>query len=139
MAEYRQLAIDLVAADGQIDDTELRLLKKHLYADNKIVKAEVDFLLEVQKSVRRKAKEGGTDKFDRFLLKAVQDWVGELKSISEDQLAIIKKLTTDEKIDVGERKKFINKLKKDKSNAGIDQIADDLAKKTAPAKATAKK
>lgn len=127
MAEYRQLAMDLVAADGVIDDAEIRLMKKHLYADKKIVKGEVDFLLDVLKAVRRKAK-GKTDKFDRFLLAAVRDYVLSVK-VGDDQVALVRKLTNDDKIDKGERKKFINKIQKETNNASINKIHEAFSKK----------
>ena len=36
MADFGLMAIDLISADKIIDDGEIRILRKHLYADNEI-------------------------------------------------------------------------------------------------------
>ena len=136
MAEYRKLAADLIAADGVIDDTEVRLMKKHLYADGKIIKAEVDFLLEVRIAVARKAKSAeDTVKFDRFLLKACADYILDTKTLTEAQLELIKKVAGDKKLDTAEVKKFLNKMKKENAgNDKIEKIHEDWTKKQEAAK-----
>ncbi len=135
MAEYRDLARDLIAADGVIDDTELKLLKKYLYADNKIVHAEVTFLTEVRSAVMRKHKEADFAKFHRFLLKAIQDYLlADGHKINDEDVKLVKKMAGDAHIDQSEIKKFLNKLKKDSGNDQLTKIADDFAKKEEKAK-----
>lgn len=132
MADYRKLSADLVAADGVVDDNEIKLLKKHLYAEKKIVKAEIEFLFEVRAVVARKSKaEGDTVKFDRFLLKALQDFLLEDgKRINDNDIELIKKVAGDKKIDTAEVKKFLNKLKKEKpDNDKISQIHEEWTEK----------
>ena len=51
MADYRKLAIALMASDGKIDSAETRLLKKALYADGRISRDEVAFVAELRAAV----------------------------------------------------------------------------------------
>jgi len=41
MADWRKLALDAILADGKIDEAEVRVLKKELWADGKIDDEEV--------------------------------------------------------------------------------------------------
>jgi uncharacterized tellurite resistance protein B-like protein len=114
MADFRKLAIDLVAADGQVDEAEIKFLKKALYADGKIDDAEIAFLIELKAAVVKKTKETGTPAFDKFFLKALTDNILADGTISAEEAATIKKYVVgDKKIDPGEVKKFLAKLKKD--------------------------
>ena len=49
MADWRQLSLDAILADGVIDTTEVKILKKHLYADGKIILADQDGTLALCK------------------------------------------------------------------------------------------
>jgi len=131
MAEFRKLALDLIAADGGVDEIEIKLLKKHLYADGKIDRDEVDFLIELRAAVGRKDKEATHPDLDKFALKAITDYLlTEGRKISDEDLAAVKKISNDKKIDVAEVKKFFAKLKKDKPNhAGLTKLADEWTKK----------
>ena len=55
MADYRKLAIQLIAADGKIDENEIKLLRKALFADGKITHEEVTFVGELRSALIRKA------------------------------------------------------------------------------------
>lgn len=131
MASYRELARDLIAADGVIDDTETKLLKKHLYADKKIVMAELAFLGEVRTAVKRKHKDKDMSefaKFDRFYMKALGDHIAE-EGIDDSSLAMVKKIAKDDSMDSTDVKKFLNKLKKDTGDEAVAKVADDFAAK----------
>jgi len=131
MAEYRKLALDLIVADGTADEAEIKLLKKHLYADGKIDQEEVVFILDLRAALGRKDKEATNPVFDKFVLKVITDYLfTEGKSISDDDVALTKKITNDKKIDIAEVKKFFTKIKKDlASHAGLVKLADDYVKK----------
>jgi len=131
MAEFRKLALDLIVADGNVDEAEVKLLKKHLYADGKIDKDEVDFLTDLRAAVGRKDKEATHPNLDKFVLKAVTDFLlAEETKIGDDAVALVKKLAGDKKIEVAEMKKFLAKLKKEKaSHAGLVKVIDEWEKK----------
>ena len=52
MANWRQLAMSALLADGTIDEREVEILRKEFFADRRIDRTEMEFLLEA----RRKAK-----------------------------------------------------------------------------------
>ena len=49
MANWRQLAMAALLADGAIDEREVQLLRKEFFADRRIDRAEMEFLLEARK------------------------------------------------------------------------------------------
>jgi len=134
MAEYRKLSLDLIAADGNVDETEVKLLKKHLYADGKIDHDEVVYLMDLRAALARKDKDASFPHLDKLVLKAVTDYLmTDGKSVTDTDLALVKKIAGDKKIDMVELKKFLTKLKKDMaSNAGVVKLVDEWMKKNAP-------
>lgn len=52
MADWRKLAMRALLADNQIDDREVAILRKEFFADKRIDRAELDFLLEARKKAR---------------------------------------------------------------------------------------
>ena len=113
MADWRKLALNAILADGVIDDNEVKILRKELYADGKIDREEVDFLIELRNKAQKKAA-GGTlsDAFERFFFKAVQDNVMEDGKIDAEEARWLRQmLYADRKIDENE-KKFLTKIKK---------------------------
>jgi hypothetical protein len=78
MADWRKLALAAFLADGKVDETEIKILKKELYADKKIDADEIQFLIDLRTTYQKKAKaskEPVTDAFENFFFKAVQDYV----------------------------------------------------------------
>src|SRR6516162_1779650 len=74
MADWRKLAMQAILADGKIDDTEVKILKKEFFADNKIDDSEVKFLLELRETAQKKArarKEEPSASFDAFFFSAL--------------------------------------------------------------------
>src|SRR6476661_7176211 len=49
MANWRQLAMSALLADGSIDEREVEILRKEFFADRRIDRAEMEFLLEARK------------------------------------------------------------------------------------------
>ncbi|MEZ6142666.1 MAG: hypothetical protein R3B84_19060 [Zavarzinella sp.] len=52
MADWRKLSKALALADGRIDTKETEIIKKELYADGKIDRSELEWLLDVRKSAQ---------------------------------------------------------------------------------------
>src|SRR5439155_20664759 len=74
MADWKKVALAALLADGQIDDNEVKILKKELYADGKIDKDEVEFLIELRNTAQKKAKGAELNaNFEKFFFKAVED------------------------------------------------------------------
>ena len=107
MANWRNLAMTLILADGQIDDTEVKILKKELFADKKIDKEEAEFLVEL----RNKAlEEGQGDRHQPCLREVVLHRSGDAHSrrwgvIDADETALSGRvgIFADKKVDDNER------------------------------------
>jgi hypothetical protein len=107
MADWQKLAAAAFLADGKIDDAEVKILQKELYADRKIDKKEVAFLCEL----RNKAKEV-TPAFTKFFFKAIKDNVLKDGVIDANEARWLREmLYADGKIDEDE-KKFLRELKR---------------------------
>jgi uncharacterized membrane protein YebE (DUF533 family) len=121
MADFRKLSIAALLADGKIDDAEVKVIKKELYADGQIDKKEVEFLIDLRNAAQKKAKSGVlSTAFESLFFKAIQDNVLEDGVITGKEASWLRKmLFADGKIDDNE-KKFLKKLK-------------TSAKKTSPA------
>ncbi len=123
MADFRKLVISTLLADGQIDDKECAALKKELWADGKIDKTEVKFLIDLRNQAQKKAKALGTDvnpSFTKLFFKAIEDNVLKDGVITGSEAKWLRDmLFADGKIDADE-KKFLTRIKK-------------AAKKTSPA------
>lgn len=111
MADYRKCCLELIALDGKIDEGEVKILKKHLYADGKISSEEFAFLVELRQAVSKKVKDP-QPAFDKFFLKALMDKILDNKIISADEADLVKKHVIG-KIDDAEVKKFLAKIDKE--------------------------
>jgi hypothetical protein len=56
MAEWRKVAKALALGDGYIDEKEVGILRKELFADGKIDKSELDFLYEIKRGAATAVK-----------------------------------------------------------------------------------
>ena len=112
MADWRKLAVAALLADGIVDETEVKVLRKELWADGKIDREEVEFLIELRNAAQKKAKgEPLSASFENLFFKAIQDNVLEDGVISSKEAAWLRKmLFADGKIDDNE-KKFLKKLR----------------------------
>ena len=89
MANWRNLAMTLILADGQIDDTEVKILKKELFADKKIDKEEAEFLVELRNKAQKKAKETGINPaFEKLFFTALETHILEDGVIDADETAL---------------------------------------------------
>ncbi|MBI1917095.1 MAG: TerB family tellurite resistance protein [Planctomycetes bacterium] len=115
MADWRKLAIALTLADGKIDDEEVKILKKELWADGKIDKEEVKFLIELRNAAQKKAKARKAELnagFERLFFKAIEENVLADGKIDAGEARWLKDmLFADRKIDANE-KKFLVRIKK---------------------------
>ncbi len=112
MADYRKLTIQLIAADGKIDATEIKLLKKALFADGKISHEEVAFLSDLREALYKKAKKT-SPKFDEFYLKSMSVSFLDNGVISAEEVGMIKSLVIASKsFKSSVKKKFLDELKK---------------------------
>ncbi len=115
MADWRKVALAAFLADGQIDDTEVKILKKELWEDGTITFDEVDFLIELREHAMKKLKSKGealNPKFEKLFFDAVESNILKDGSISANETDWLRKhLLADGKIDAGEME-LLNRLKK---------------------------
>jgi hypothetical protein len=130
MADWRKVAMAAILADGKIDDAEVKVLKKELYADKKIDQDEVRFLIDLRTVAQKKAKakkEQLTDVFEKFFFKAISDNVLKDGKIDATEARWLREaLFADGKIDAGEMKFMtnLNKQAKEKSPEFVTLFED---------------
>ncbi len=112
MADYRKLAIELIAAGGKFDALESRLLKKALYADGRISHEEVQFVADLRNATLKR-KGAATEAITRFFLAALHDGIIGNGIISVEEVGILRKMLIGDKTLVGQAKKVLDKLKKE--------------------------
>jgi uncharacterized tellurite resistance protein B-like protein len=123
MADFKKLALAAILADGQIDDAEVRMLRKELLADKKIDKQEVAFLIELRNQAQKKAKARKAEvspAFEKFFFDAIAMNVladGRIDKAEAKWLRTM--LFADKKIDENE-KKFLRRLKKEAKKTSPD-------------------
>ena len=126
-AEWRKLALALTLSDGKIDDNEVRILRKALWADGEIDKEEVNFLIELRNKAQEKAKAkkvAVNPNFEKLFFKAIREHVlldGKIDANEAHWLA--KMLFADGRIDDNE-KRFLTRLKKEatKTSPAFDAL-----------------
>lgn len=53
MADWKKTAKNFLLADGGLDDREVAVIRKELFADGKIDEVELDFLLELKRDAQK--------------------------------------------------------------------------------------
>lgn len=131
MADFRQLAIDLVAADGKVDREEIKVLKTSLYADNKISASEVEFLADLRAAVAKKGKKKSTSAMDKFFLRALEDHILRDSVVTAAEVGLIEKHVLSDKKLAKSAKKFAKTLKKKATNVApeFDKLLEGLGGK----------
>ena len=128
MADWRKLSLALTLADGKIDDAEVKILRKELYADGKVDSEEVGFLIELRNQAQKKAKGKKMNaNFEKLFFKALEANVLADGSIDAAEAALLRKVVfADKKIDANE-KKFLSRLKKAARSvsAEFDKLCSD--------------
>lgn len=106
MADWRKLAKALALADGRIDTKEATIIKNAIWADGKLDKSELEFLLDLKKSAQGVVRE-----FNTMLFAALKAAVLADGEISDSEAAWLRKfIFADGKVDDDE-KKFLQDLK----------------------------
>jgi uncharacterized membrane protein YebE (DUF533 family) len=124
MADWRKLAKAALLADGTIDDAEVKVLRKELFADGKIDPDEAAFLIDLRNTAQKKAKAGVNPKFETFFFKALETNVLKDGKIDAKEAAWLQSmLFADGKVDANE-KKFLARIKKSakKTSPEFDQL-----------------
>lgn len=116
MADWRKLCIELTLADGKIDQKEVTILRKALYADQKIEKEEMDFLVDLRNAATKKIKgKGGKPQaaaFNTLYYRALKDYVLADGHIDAQEAQLLRSLIlADKRVDNNE-KRLLGLLKK---------------------------
>ncbi len=129
MADFRRLAIGALLADGILDDAEVKVIKKELFADGKIDRKEVEFLIELRTEAQKRAKGQPLSKsFETMFFKAMEENVLDNGIISAREAGWLRKtLFADGKVDDSE-KAFLKKLKKSatKTASQFDKLCEEV-------------
>lgn len=129
MTDWKKLAQEALLADANIDDAEIKVLKKVLYTDGKIDKQEANFLVELRNAYQKKAKGAPLNpKFETFFFKAMQDYVLDNGIISKAETTFLRAtIYADGKVEDSE-KKFMVKLKKaaTKTDKSFDSLYEQV-------------
>jgi hypothetical protein len=112
MADFRKLAIDLVAADGKVDKEEIKVLKKSLYADNLIDLNEIEFLSDLRAAVVKKGKKKSSATLDKFFVKALQDHILQDGIVTAEEVGLIQTHVLSDKKLAKAARKLAKNLKK---------------------------
>src|SRR5690349_10014888 len=106
MADWRKLTVAVLLADGVIDDDEVKVLKKELWADGQIDREEVDFLIELRNTAQKKARAKKVEmnpKFEKLFFDAVENNVLEDGHIDAEEATWLRSmLFADKVIDANE-------------------------------------
>jgi hypothetical protein len=106
VANWRQLAMSALLADGVIDEREVEILRKEFFADRRIDRAEMEFLLEA-----RKKAQSCVPSFEKLLFEALRSVVLEGGVISAEKTEWIRQfIYADGKVDAAE-KHWLKELK----------------------------
>jgi hypothetical protein len=121
MADWRKVSMAVLLADGKINNSDIKVLKKELYANKKISHGEVLFLVELRNQAMRKA---GTKNarmnpaYEKFFFKAVEDCTLRNGRIDAAEVRFLREmLFANSKVDSGEWKfmQMLNRKAKHKS------------------------
>ena len=106
MANWRQLAMSALLADGSIDEREVEILRKEFFADRRIDRAEMEFLLEA-----RKKAASCVPSFEKLLFEALRSVILEGGVITPEKTEWIRQfIYADGKVDAAE-KHWLRQLK----------------------------
>jgi len=106
MADWRKLAKALALADGRIDTREATIIKDEIWADGRLDKSELEFLLDLKKGATTVVREFNTMLFAALKAAVLAD--GEISAKEANWLRRF--LYADGRID-DEEKRFLQELK----------------------------
>jgi hypothetical protein len=132
MANWRDLALAALLADGKVAEKEVKIIKKELWADGKIDKDEATFLVELRNAAKKKTASGRINPvFEKFFFTALTAKVLDNGIISSAEARWLRSVVfADAKVDNNE-KKFLQGLKRKarKIAPEFDKLYDDCMKK----------
>jgi len=106
MANWRNLCKAALLADGQIDEREVALIRKEFFADGRIDRSELEFLLEVKKEAA-----SAVPSFQKLLFEAVRNVILADGVIDAEEAAWLRTwIYADGKVDADE-KHWLRELK----------------------------
>jgi hypothetical protein len=106
MADWRSLAKGALLADGQIDEREVAIIRKEFFADGRIDRSELEFLLEV-----RNEAAAVVPSFQKLLFEAIRNVILADGTISAGEAAWLRQMIyADGKVDADE-KHWLKELK----------------------------
>lgn len=99
MANWKQLAIDLLLADGKIDAEETKIIEHEIHDDGIVDEEEIIFLVGLRKSARSTC-----DQFEKLFFKALEQYVLKDDTIDAAETELIRSVIyADGKIDPNEK------------------------------------
>ena len=102
-----------ILANGNVDETDLAALRRHLYTNGKIERREADFLVELHKRVKYT-----TPRFEKLFYRAIKDHMLTHVYIGAEEVAWLRRmLFADGKIKDEERR-FLHDLKGEAKRGG---------------------
>ncbi len=100
MADWRKLAKALALADGRIDTREVNILRKELFADQRIDKSELEFLYELRQAAQSYVRD-----FEELFVQAVKSNILADGVITAKEVAWLRKaIFADAKVDAIEKR-----------------------------------
>ena len=106
MANWRQLCLSALLADGAIDQREVDIIRKEFFADGRIDRHELEFLLEA-----RKKATSAVPAYDKLVFEAMRSIILADGSISPEEVGWIRQwIFADGKVDAAE-KHWLKELK----------------------------
>src|SRR5262245_1294400 len=106
MANWRDLCKAALLADGTIDDREVAIVRKEFFADGRIDRTELEFLLEV-----RREAQSAVPNFQRLLFEAIRSVILKDGSIDAAEADWLRSwIFADGKVDADE-KHWLKELK----------------------------
>src|SRR5437899_2592302 len=98
MANWRNLAKAALLADGTIDEREVAIVHKEFFADGRIDRSELEFLLEVKREAQ-----SAVPSFQKLLFQAIRNVVLADGSIDANEAAWLRQwIFADGKVDADE-------------------------------------
>ena len=95
MADWKQLAKDLILSDGYIERKETELVRRAILADGVVSKAEAEFLIDLRRAAPKAVAE-----FNEFVLEVVKKAVLADGEVSAAEAAWLERfITADGKVD----------------------------------------
>jgi hypothetical protein len=132
MADWRKLSLALVLADGVIDEAEVKILRKELFADGKIDREEREFLVELRNTAQKKAKGAELHpKFEKLFFEAIEQNVLADGEIDAREAAWLREMLFADKVIDANEKKFLARLKKGarKTSPAFDRLYEECMAK----------